>query len=159
MRQIGGCDFPRAEAGRSPDSDSVPPCGLRPGPREAARRAWPSVSLAGIELLDQLLAGALGALVALFGALLFLLQQARAGRALQHAPSFAVQAPQQFDQVVRRDRQGDGRTTVLGLPADVIEQAEVFANSIPSLSALAKSFSSIAIQKSPRLLRWSRTSS
>src|ERR1044072_1756372 len=92
---------PRLSEGRGRDaaqaSGSVP--SLWPAPRPSGSRSpcGPSVSLAGIELLDQLLAGALGALVALLGPLLFLLQQARAGRARQHTSSFAVQAPQKFD--------------------------------------------------------------
>jgi len=108
MRSSG---FSEAEAGCEAARDRAtphPPCGLRPGPREAARPALPSVSPRE-DRVARSLQGALGALVALLGALLFLLQQARAGRALQHALGFAVQAPQQFDQVVRLHPQGDVR--------------------------------------------------
>src|SRR6478609_6804972 len=47
-----------------------------------------------------------------------------------------MQTPQQFDQVVRRDRQVDVRWAVLRLPADVFEQAEVFADLDPQALGL-----------------------
>ncbi len=49
-----------------------------------------------------------------------------------------MQAPQQFDQVVRRDRQGNLRWAVLRLPADVFEQAEVFAELDPQPLSLGE---------------------
>lgn len=49
-----------------------------------------------------------------------------------------MRAPQQFDQIVRWDRQGDVRWAVLWLPADVFEQAEVFAELDPQPLSLGE---------------------
>src|SRR6185295_1026538 len=80
-----------------------------------------------VEVGEQFLAGVVAEPEALVGGGVFLSRLALGDGFEQDALGFAVEALEEFHQVVRRHREVEGVAVVLAAPADVLQQAEVFA--------------------------------